>query len=305
MVTQEIMKTPLEIVIDSDTGNETDDQFALVYALLAPEAVKIKAVMAAPFLHYRVNTPAEGMQLSILEIKRILKLLGREDIPVWEGARQFMTANLQVGSSGIDTLIEMAEEHSEDDPLVIVSIAALTNVAADLRSRPDIGRKIVLVWLGSHSYHQSPDEFNLVQDYLAASIVFNSKIRKVIFPCHGVAEKLALSNTEVEQRLMPCGALGQFLANRFRRMFNGSLTPESRLPIWDIAPFAWRIIPDAVTMAEETARGFCPQTIAWLPGNGLKDLVCQELDRDRIFADFFRRLNQFHRENPDLKPNDF
>lgn len=111
--------TALDVVIDTDTGNETDDQFALVYALLAPEIFNIRAIMAAPFLHYRVNTPGEGMQLSMFEIKRILKFMNREDIPVWEGVRQFTTPFPQNASSGVKALIEMAETYTEDQPLTV------------------------------------------------------------------------------------------------------------------------------------------------------------------------------------------
>ena len=43
---------PLAMVLDTDTYNEIDDQFALVYALLSPE-LRVEAVYAAPFLNNR------------------------------------------------------------------------------------------------------------------------------------------------------------------------------------------------------------------------------------------------------------
>lgn len=36
-------------VIDSDTYNEVDDQFAISYALLSPDRIDVEAVYAAPF----------------------------------------------------------------------------------------------------------------------------------------------------------------------------------------------------------------------------------------------------------------
>ena len=42
-------KGKLTCVIDSDTYNEVDDQFAISYALLSPERLDVKAVYAAPF----------------------------------------------------------------------------------------------------------------------------------------------------------------------------------------------------------------------------------------------------------------
>ena len=57
-------KLPITAVLDTDTYNEIDDQFALAYALLAREAVDLRAVIAAPFSNDRAATPAEGMRLS-------------------------------------------------------------------------------------------------------------------------------------------------------------------------------------------------------------------------------------------------
>ena len=40
----------LHIVLDTDTYNEVDDQFALTYAVNSPEAIHVEAVYA-PSLH--------------------------------------------------------------------------------------------------------------------------------------------------------------------------------------------------------------------------------------------------------------
>ena len=44
---------PVRMVLDTDTYNEIDDQFVLVYALISPE-LNVKAVYAAPFKNSRV-----------------------------------------------------------------------------------------------------------------------------------------------------------------------------------------------------------------------------------------------------------
>ena len=43
-------KLPIMAVLDTDTFNEVDDQFTLAYALLATEAIDLRAVIAAPFM---------------------------------------------------------------------------------------------------------------------------------------------------------------------------------------------------------------------------------------------------------------
>lgn len=45
----EAPEQPLRVIIDSDAANEIDDQFALAWALMAPEALQIEAITAAPF----------------------------------------------------------------------------------------------------------------------------------------------------------------------------------------------------------------------------------------------------------------
>ncbi|WP_231571003.1 hypothetical protein [Gordoniibacillus kamchatkensis] len=39
----------VRIVLDTDTFNEIDDQFAVVYALKSPERIQVEAFYAAPF----------------------------------------------------------------------------------------------------------------------------------------------------------------------------------------------------------------------------------------------------------------
>ncbi len=46
---------PTRVLIDTDTDNEIDDQFAMAWAFLSPERIEVEAVVAEPFghLHYR------------------------------------------------------------------------------------------------------------------------------------------------------------------------------------------------------------------------------------------------------------
>ena len=59
-------------VVDSDTYNEIDDQFAVAYALRSPLNMDIEAVYAAPFHNERSQSAGDGMQKSYEEILRIL-----------------------------------------------------------------------------------------------------------------------------------------------------------------------------------------------------------------------------------------
>ncbi len=67
----------LSMVLDTDTYNEVDDQFALAYSLLSPERLQVQAVYAAPFHNDRSIGPKDGMEKSFDEIVRLLGKMGR------------------------------------------------------------------------------------------------------------------------------------------------------------------------------------------------------------------------------------
>ena len=58
----------VRMVLDTDTYNEIDDQFALVYTLLSPDRLDLAAIYAAPFHNNRSSGPEDGMQRSYEEI---------------------------------------------------------------------------------------------------------------------------------------------------------------------------------------------------------------------------------------------
>ena len=68
---------PVPMVLDTDTYNEIDDQFALAYALLSRERLGVEAVYAAPFHNSRSSGPEDGMEKSYEEILRVLERMNR------------------------------------------------------------------------------------------------------------------------------------------------------------------------------------------------------------------------------------
>ena len=81
----ETPKAPVDLVIDTDAYNEIDDQFAIAYALCAPERVRLLALCAAPFTNARSTGPADGMEKSYQEILHLLSLTG-DKVPAYRGS---------------------------------------------------------------------------------------------------------------------------------------------------------------------------------------------------------------------------
>jgi inosine-uridine nucleoside N-ribohydrolase len=279
---------PTRIVIDTDTGNEIDDQFALSHALLDPEAVTIDAIGAAPFHNERSQGPADGMRQSLEEIGRILDLAGGPRIPVLAGAEAWMTTTGQpVRSEAVEDLIERALAATE--PLCVVAIGAATNVASALALEPKIGASMVVVWLGGHSRHW-PDarEFNLEQDPAASRLLLDSGAALLLVPCQGTADRMVTTRAEIDRHVRPHGPLGAYLASLYDDFVPAR--PGSSDVIWDMAATAAVIEPAWVS----TAFGPSPILTAehtWSI-DPARHLIAEatKVDRDAILGDFYRRL---------------
>jgi len=70
----------MRTVLDTDTYNEIDDQFALVQAMLSPDRIALEAIYAAPFHNKRSSGPGDGMDKSYDEILRLLDRMDRTPV---------------------------------------------------------------------------------------------------------------------------------------------------------------------------------------------------------------------------------
>ncbi len=163
------------ILIDTDAGNDFDDQFALAYAALSRESIQIEATCAAPFVNRRVRDPGDGMERSYDEIGPVLEAvrIGGE-IPVFKGAKAWTSVGGRpVASPAAEHIVERV---MGGGPAIhyLVAIGAPTNVAAALRLEPQVGSRTTVVWLGGTPHHfASAEEFNLRQDLAATRALFD------------------------------------------------------------------------------------------------------------------------------------
>ena len=118
------------MVLDTDTYNEIDDQFALVYALLCPEKLNVEAVYAAPFTNDRSTGPGDRMEKSYEEILRLLERLHMDaEGFVYRGSTDCLSRGKPPQrSAAVDDLIRRAV--AARTTRSVVAIGAITNVAA-------------------------------------------------------------------------------------------------------------------------------------------------------------------------------
>ncbi len=277
------------IVLDTDTYNEIDDQFAVVYAMLAREQLDVAAITAAPFYNNRSTGPGDGMTKSHEEILRVLERLDiLPDGLVFRGATQFMAAADQpVESEAARRIVELAM--ASDDLLYVLPIGAITNVASALLIEPRILEKIVIVWLGGHPTNfETAEEFNLKQDMHASRLVFDSGVPLVQIPCRNVAEHLRTCQGEVHQWVKGRGPIGDYLAEIYDDFFSDHYA-RSKV-IWDISTIAWMLNANWVP-TKLTHSPILTDQCTW-SHNPHRHLIREAVycDRDQIFKDLFVRI---------------
>jgi inosine-uridine nucleoside N-ribohydrolase len=279
-----------DVVMDTDTYNEIDDQFAVVYALFSPH-LNVKALYAAPFFNDRSDGPADGMERSYQEILRILERLGRDAKGmVFRGSPSYLPAKgTPVRSAAAEDLIAKAMAQ-QGKPLYVLTIGAITNVASAILLEPRIADKIVIVWLGGHpTYWEHTREFNLMQDVPAAQVVFDSGVPLVQIPCINVAEHLRTTLPEVERYVQGQGAIGDYLYETYLACRDDHFA-YSRV-IWDISTVAYMNHPEWVPTRLEPAPVLRDDT-TWGPTDETRHPVrmAYHMNRDAIFGDLFRKL---------------
>ena len=237
----------VDAVLDTDTYNEVDDQFALAYFLSCPERINPVAIYAAPFNNHRSTSPKNGMERSYNEIFKVLELAKREDVKdiVYKGSESFLVdEKTPVISDAAKDLAERAMNYSPENPLYVVAIAAITNIASALLINPEIKDRIVIVWLGGHALHwRDNKEFNLFQDIAAARIVFGCGAPLIQLPCNGVVDHFTVSKPELEHWLVGKNPLSDYLAKNVIE-YESAGKPEDypwRKVIWDVTAVAWLI----------------------------------------------------------------
>ncbi|MFO8081690.1 MAG: nucleoside hydrolase [Armatimonadota bacterium] len=284
---------PVPMVLDTDTYNEIDDQFALAYSLLSTERLSVEAVYAAPFHNPRSDGPEDGMEKSYEEILRILDRMDRSpDDFAFTGSRSYLpAADEPVASPAVDDLVERAMA-DRDGPLYVVPIGAITNIASAILTRPEIIDRIVVAWLGGQPHGWSTaSEFNLKQDLHATRVILDSGVPFVHVPCKNVAEHITTTRAELDAHITGHNALGDYLFEVFDNFADNHYARAK--VIWDLGPVAWLInadwVPTVITHAP-----LLTEMVTWSQDRS-RHLMREAIgcNRNAIFADLFRKIAAF------------
>ncbi|MBQ8817379.1 MAG: nucleoside hydrolase [Clostridia bacterium] len=279
------------VILDTDTYNEVDDQFTIAYLLRAEDKVKLLSITAAPFLNERSSSPEDGMLKSYDEILHTLEMADKKNsVPVYRGATGYMTEkNVPQISDAASNIVRIVNESEET--VYIVAIGCITNVASAIVLDPSIADKAVVIWLGGHAYwHPNTNEFNMKQDIAAANTVFDSGIAVIHVPCFGMCSELVTTLPELEYYLRGKNKLCDWLTDMVVDYAPKQSYAWSKI-MWDVAAAAVLVKPDAFMYDIRPTPSVTNDFQYSFDQSRHKYIYISRLNRNMIFGDMFKRLS--------------
>lgn len=248
------------IIIDTDPG--IDDALAIAIALFSEELdVKLITTVAGNV----------GLDKVTYNAQRLLKYFEREDIPIAMGAdtpliRAYEDASNVHGKSGMEgfdfaepTVAPIKENAVDamrkvimesDEPITLVPIAPLTNIALLLKTYPEVKKNIKeIVLMGGSATRGNKgvmSEFNIALDPEAAHMVIHSGVKLTMVGLDVGLKALVLpQDSETIKDMNKTGAMAYCLFKKYR---GGSF--QTGLKMYDSSAIAYLLAPELFTTEE-------------------------------------------------------
>lgn len=205
---------PVRFILDADTGNEMDDLYAIVRCFDTDD-VDLIGLVSAHFNNVQLLTDSvwnsystkniNSLQLSQMENELLLEQCKMKHIPHPAGCEKMVGfawgyySGAQVPTSeGVDFIIEHAKKATPENKLIVVTLGAVTNVAAAILQDPSIAKNIRL--------------YALNMKYNIENKAWNKNSFNARNDVNGL--DLILNNTELELWVIPGNVSGSFKFQR-------------------------------------------------------------------------------------------
>ena len=282
--------------LDSDTGNEMDDLYAITYLLKDPH-VNVVGLSSAHFnnadmlvgdkWHYYPTKNINTVQLSQDLNEQLLQLTSRTDVPHPLGSRG------TIGHSwgGKDPVISAAEKEiiaavhqlKDGEKLDVLCIGAASNIASAIQLDTTIIPKIRVYVLAARYFSDrkvwDKSEFNVRNDLNAFDLLLNCKgLDLTIMPIN-TAIALRFNRTVCRTNLKDKGKLGELLYNRW-----DFVEAKDTWVMWDLALVMAYLDPSKAEKIQATGP----------PENEQREVsVYKNIDAKTMEQDFWTRMNLF------------
>lgn len=283
-----ISNNKINVILDTDTYNECDDQFALSYLIKSQDKFNIEAITVAPYSHNTRNVSVpEEQELSYKEILKICKWLDFDTSnKVFKGSMDYIQNGYNENNDAVNKIIEIALKNNKT---YILAIGAITNVALAIKKEPKIIGKIEIIWLGGNELGYKDNlEYNFRQDVEAVKIVLESQIKLTILPCKNIVSNLRIDINTLKENIGNKSELCDYLIKRFYNDgYHG--TQESRV-IWDISVIAYMIDKNWFETKEISSPNIRENTSYEMTENRHNVTFVTKLNREKIYEDLFNKL---------------
>jgi len=285
---------PTRVVLDCDTANEVDDQFAISHALGVPGGtLDVRGVIS---VH---NTTAHGpgsRDMYQEEAERVVALCG-SDVPCIPGAERPMESREDmVPSAGLEFLVEQARI----GPLTIIATGPATDAASLFLAAPESRENVRVVWLGGFGdeasygvWQNRMGELNGRADVAAYRTLLEEPVDLLHIPTWPAPAKLLVDPASFGEELRALGRpIASYLAEILQLWATEYGQPERRKELWDLACVAAVADPGAVTAG--------PLAVPTLDAAGAHDFtqpgrqadVVTDLDEQRILDGLMEALER-------------
>ncbi len=294
-------KGKIDVILDTDAYNEVDDQFAIAYMLANPEKLNVMGICAAPFFNDLSASASDGMEKSYNEILKLLSLMKLDTMKdiVFKGSEEYLeNESTPIESDAASFMASLANEYSPENPLYIVAIGAITNVASAILKNPAMKENCVIVWLGGHGIHvpRAACEFNMRQDIAAARVIFGCGVPLVQLPCGGVVDSFTTGKYELEHFMRGKNELCDYLCDHVIEAADSYALgkPWSRV-IWDVTAVAWLLNNDSRFMKDMLLPAPIPEYDQNYGEDKTRHLIkyVYKIWRDKLFEDLYKKLSDF------------
>ena len=282
--------TKINVILDTDTYNECDDQVALAYLLKYRDKFNIEAITIAPFQNHWIPSDDSGIELSYQEAKKVCNLSGvNSNNLIFKGSTNYISKGYKQRNDAVNKIIEIA---LKNEKTYILGIGAITNIALAIEYEPKIVDKIEVIWLGGHTllHKNNLHEANF-KDIEAIKIVYKSDVKLTVIPARGVASNLYTTTYELEKCIKGKNELCDFLYYTIEKIANErEILPRWRL--WDIAVIAYIVNKNWFETFETPCPDINNDTSYRVNTNNREITMVNYLEVCEIYKDLFEKLGE-------------
>jgi purine nucleosidase len=224
------------VIIDTDSGNEMDDLFAVVRALIDPGMV-VSGLLSSQW-NFHEDAQDSSVMISQEINEKILKLLHQTHIPHPVGSSEmirFSEKSQPQPSEAAEYIITMAKGLPPGEKLKVITLGAVTNLASAILMDSSIIPKLDCYVMGmKYDYLNrvwNKNEFNTRNDLDAMDILLNTKNLELTIMTAITSSGLRFNKQETFNKLSSKGDIWNYLLERWDKKFPG----YNEWIMWDVA----------------------------------------------------------------------